>query len=106
MTRHTRTAAVVKLTRQQAIEILDQTLTTARAVEAQVALIRPQAFVACLKADPSLVSWERCNDLQHRPVYRGTTLEVSEQLYAHRQEKMLGGVTRGLKATPDFGRRA
>jgi hypothetical protein len=101
-----RTAAAVRLTREQAIAVLDQALVTARAVEAKVALIRPAAFCAVLKADPALIAWERCNDLQHRPVYRGTTLEISDQLYSHRQEKVLGGVTRGMRAAPDFGRRS
>lgn len=105
MTRHLRTASVIRLSRQQAIEVLDQALVAARAVEAKVALIRPAAFCAVMKADPALIAWERCNDFQHRPVYRGTTLEISDQLYAHRQEKTLGGVTRGLRAAPDFGRR-
>lgn len=103
MNRHLRTAAVVKLSRQQAVEILDQTITTARALDSTVALIRPAAFMACMKADPfNLIAWERCNDGQHRPVYRGTVLEVSDQLYAHRQEKQLGGITRGLRAAPSL----
>lgn len=101
----TRTAAVIRLSRQQAIDVLDQTLTTARAVDAAVALIRPAAFCAVMKADPALISWERCGDLQHRPVYRGMTLEISDQLYPARQEKVVGPFARGMRAVPAFGKR-
>lgn len=99
MTRHLRTPAAIKLTREQAVSILDQTLTTARALDSRVALIRPQAFAAIMAADPhSLISWERGADFQYRPVYRGVTLEVSEQLYPVRTEKVIGALTRGMRA--------
>lgn len=95
MTRYLRTPAVIKLTREQAVSILDQTLTTARALDSRVALIRPQAFAAIMAADPhSLISWERGADFQ----YRGVTLEVSEQLYPVRTEKVIGALTRGMRA--------
>ncbi|MGE3990127.1 hypothetical protein [Pseudorhodoplanes sp.] len=100
-----RTAAVVRLDREQAIDVLEQSISAARALGVTVPLIRPQALAAVMAADPRLIEWSRCSDGQYRPVYRAMTFEVSERLYAHRQEKRLGGITRELRAAPDFGRR-
>lgn len=101
--RHLRTPAVIKLTREEAVFILDQALLSARANDAKVALIRPAALCAVMKADPALVVWERCTDMQHRPVYRGMTLEISDSLYPMRVEKQMSGITRGMRAVPQGG---
>ena len=97
----TRTTPATRMTPEGARKLLEQAVASARAVEGHIVLLRPATMCAVMSVDPRLLVWRRCGDDVFRPVYtsgdgRPWTVEPSEQLYPHRQEKRLSGLCRGM----------
>ncbi len=98
-----RATPAARFTPEGARKLCEQAITTARACDAKVALMRPATLVAIMAADPRLLDWERCGDGQHRPTYRSRdgrvwTIEPSETLYPNRVEKVVGAFSRSMHA--------
>lgn len=85
MKNHFRLAATIRLTEGQAVAALDQALAASLVMSAETVLMRPGAFVAIIKAEPKLIEWQLCRDCVHRPVWRGRTVEISDELYSDRR---------------------